>query len=99
MVRSSSMDEYGGISRMGSKDLIHTVERQEKINKKGGNCMEMFRKSLEKMELGELCQLEKNLMRDMKESCRNTEDYEMICNMLEEILDEICCKRFGCEVE
>ncbi len=61
--------------------------------------MKMFRKSLEKMELGELCQLEKNLMRDMKETCRKSEDYEMICNMLEEVLDEICCKRFGCGVE
>ena len=32
MVRGTKLDEYGRIGRMGSKDLIHTVERQEKIN-------------------------------------------------------------------
>ena len=36
MDRSPSVDEYGRISRMRSKDLVHTVERQEKIIKKGG---------------------------------------------------------------
>ena len=34
MVGSPSVDEYGRIGLKRSKDLVHTVERQEKINKK-----------------------------------------------------------------
>ena len=32
MVRGAKLDEYGRIGRKRSKDLIHTVERWEKIN-------------------------------------------------------------------
>jgi SprT-like protein len=38
---------------MRSKDLVHTVERWEKINKKGGNCM----KKMSNVELTKICKV------------------------------------------
>ena len=56
----------------------------------------MFRESLKMMDLSSLCRLERELMSEWHETERKTSDWYELQDMIEDVLDEICCKRFNC---